>query len=398
MINTSNTSNTKTFPVLYGKSKTNKVKMWSITVENHGDHSIITTLHGYEDGKKQETKITVKSGKNIGKANETSHFQQACSEAESKWNKKKDNEGYTLQKEKNASSGIVEKEKTKTCYFPMLAQDFKKHQSKVTFPAFVQPKLDGYRMIYSNGECTSRQGKSFETIKSTKKLFSELQQVKDIILDGELYIHNGTFEHLGLLRKKKLNQQDMQKLEQIEYHVYDIVDDNLSFKKRLNKLKDLEIKSWQRIKIVQTQEVNSVEDIQKFHEKVTKDNYEGTMVRNANGKYKCKYRSYDLLKFKDFEDSEYPIVDFTFEKDTSGNLQDLIIWICETPNKDYFRVRPQGTQEERRKLFNMCQEDFSRFKGKNLWVKYFELSDKNVPRFPSTMRSTYTQYIRDIIE
>jgi hypothetical protein len=37
-----------------------------------------------------------------------------------------------------------------TIIFPMLANDFNKRKDKISFPLFVQPKLDGYRMIYNS--------------------------------------------------------------------------------------------------------------------------------------------------------------------------------------------------------------------------------------------------------
>lgn len=58
---------------------------------------------------------------------------------------------------------------------------------------------------------------------------------------------------------------------------------------------------------------------------------------------------------------------------------------------------PQGTKEERKELYKKCVENFDQFKGRNLWVKFFcRTADGNL-RFPSTMRSTYTEYIRDEI-
>ena len=95
-------------------------------------------------------------------------------------------------------------------------------------------------MIYNNSAktCNSRQGKAFDAVKRTS-LYKELCCISEnIVLDGELYQHGGIFEHLGLLRKKKLGESDYQKLEQIEYHVYDYVDETKTYKERLEFLKD----------------------------------------------------------------------------------------------------------------------------------------------------------------
>ena len=45
----------------------------------------------------------------------------------------------------------------------------------------------------------------------------------------------------------------------------------------------------------------------------------------------------------------------------------------------------------------MCIENFDQFKGRNLWTKFFEFTNDGSLRFPSTMRNTYTEYIRDEI-
>jgi hypothetical protein len=196
------------FELLTGVDTKGKTKTWEIHVVDCGDYSEIKVKYGYD--KKIETITRVSEGKNLGKKNETTHFQQAVSEAQSKWNKKRDHEGYVT-----TSTTTSTTTSNAPTIFPMLAHDYFKHQSKVKFPVFVQMKLDGYRFVYHNGRCTSRQGTSFDILKETV-LYKELQKIKnDVILDGELYLHNGTFEHLGILRKKKLSGDDLEKLNQI---------------------------------------------------------------------------------------------------------------------------------------------------------------------------------------
>lgn len=96
------------FPTLYGRSTTGKIKQWNVSVDNLEDGSAsITVIHGYSDGKKQQDYKVISSGKNIGKANETTPYEQACSEARSALNKKRD-EGYSESEDsiKEESSGF----------------------------------------------------------------------------------------------------------------------------------------------------------------------------------------------------------------------------------------------------------------------------------------------------
>ena len=144
--------------------------------------------------------------------------------------------------------------------------------------------------------------------------------------------------------------------------------------------------------------MNNEADIKNKHELfVNEDSYEGTMIRNAKGMYKEKFRSYDLLKFKDFTDAEFEIIDYTFEKDTTGSDNNLIVWIIKINEKVQCKVRPKGVKEERQALYEKCTNNFSEFKGRKLWTKFFEYTSDGNLRFPTTKTNTFNSYIRDDI-
>jgi len=405
--------NSQVFETLYGYDVKGKMKSWSIIVTDNGDHSVIKTDFGYVNGKMTTSLQTINTGKNIGKKNETTHYEQAISEAKSKW-KKKSEQGYSTNAtnnnatnnnatNNNATNTENDTDDTNIVTFPMLAQDYHKQKSKLVYPAYIQPKLDGYRMLYNSKTqyCNSRQGKEFGIIRQTD-LYKELTKITgEFVLDGELYLHNGIFEHLGILRKKKLSKDDIQKINQIEYHVYDIVLPETCYEQRYQILIGLfEKLDSQKIKLVLTKVIFSEQELKNSHLEFIKDNYEGSIVRNKAGKYRCKARSSDLLKYKDFEDAEFKIVDFTFEKDTSKDNENLVVWICEIESSTSvqqgtrFNIRPKGTRQERQELYKRGSE----FIGKLLQVKYFELTENQVPRFPTTKSESYTTYIRNIVE
>jgi len=395
------------FNTLYSIDKNGKIKEWTIHVKNNTTNSIITYSSGYIDGKKVTRTLVIDSGKNIGKSNETTHYTQAVLDATSKYNKKLEREGYSLQIPNKATPeqliNNLGLENKVEYYFPMLAQDYFKYPHKLQLPAMIQSKLDGFRCIYNNknGTVMSRQNKSFDAIKQTQ-LYKDLQSSfknQNIVLDGELYIHNGVFEHLGVLRKKTLTTQDLIKLNDIEYHVYDIIDEQKVYIDRYTVLQNLfkQINST-KIKLVDTFEITTENQIKDFHQKFLNDNYEGSILRNKNGLYKCKYRSYDLLKYKNFIDAEYTIVDFTSENDTTGQNKPLIVWVCKTESGNLFNIRPKGEHSERVMLYQKCKDNFNEFKNRKLWVKFFELTENKTPRFPTTKTDSYTSYIRDIIE
>lgn len=394
---------TKTFPILYGVDKNKKIKQWNIKVTKYDNYSELIYSYGYNTGKKVECRQTISKGKNIGKKNETTHFEQAILEAQSKWDKKQDIDKYQIDiiesndtDVKNIKSNTIGSEVTHTL-LPMLAQDYKKHMKKITFPCFIQPKLDGYRMIYNSVSktVTTRTGKDFKILYETE-LYKELIKIP-YSLDGELYVHDKTFvfENYGILRKtKNLTKNDHELLNRIEYHVYDIPDEKLSYNERKQILESLNFIS--KIKLVNTIKCDEKKEIDNHHEIFVKDGYEGSIVRNSNALYKCKYRSYDLLKYKDFDDGEYKIIGFTSEKDTSVNKETnglLVVWICNTTDNKKFNVRPKGTEEERKELYKNADTYINQM----LWVKYFGLTENGIPRFPTTVRDTFTEYIRNTI-
>ena len=94
-----------------------------------------------------------------------------------------------------------------------------------------------------------------------------------------------------------------------------------------------------------------------------------------NGEYRFGYRSRSLLKVKNFLDEEYEIVDFTTGV---GKFEGSIVWICKTDDGQEFKVVPQGTMEERQEAY----ETASTHVGEMLKVKFFELTDDGIPRFP----------------
>jgi hypothetical protein len=103
--------------------------------------------------------------------------------------------------------------------------------------------------------------------------------------------------------------------------------------------------------------------------------YEGTIIRDPQGKYEIGHRSPSLLKLKDFQDGEFKIVGF---KQGSGSFSNSIIFTCEAENGNTFDVLPEGTMEHRAELWNRRDEFLHKF----LTVRYQTLTNDKVPQFP----------------
>ena len=355
---------------LYGIAKSGSVYQWRIyVVHNPNDTGTIHISRGLIDGKKHTTQETIVSGKNLGKVNATTAVGQAIFNAESKRNKKLDSGyDYTIEGSRDKFTNLLK---------PMLAQSYDKHKKKLVYPCYAQPKLDGIR-------CLARRRGDVVTLYSRKgKVLDLVPHINEALLevlndgqcaDGELYTHGWDFQKIiSAIKKTNDNTPD------IQYHIYDLpdmVDRSKPFVKRYSSFERQSITNAPACLVaVETPLIRTEEALMKYEDQCHDEGYEGIMARNIQSEYLFGYRSKDLLKVKRFLDAEYPIVDFTHG--TSIELE-CCIFVCETPEGERFNVRPVGTHEERKVMY----KNGASYVGKLLTVKYQELSNDNVPRFP----------------
>lgn len=376
-----------TFQTLFGESSHGKRKMWAIRVEDREDAGVIITEHGYENGKKVVNERVVSVGKNIGKRNETTPVQQATSEAQSAWNKKKD-AGYAP--EGAAASGVGDDASSMgsteitanvaSVPLPMLAQDFNKRGKSILFPCLVQRKLDGVRCVATVKGLYSRNGKAFphmHHIKAEVRRAADLVGNEGLLLDGELYSDSLTFQEIvGLVKKEKLKSGDEAKLKQIHLCIYDVIDTTADNEVRNAMLAALFASNrFQDLRLLGTELCESKDKVGEFHARYVAEGYEGLMLRNRAGKYRVGVRSTDLQKYKEFEDGEYQVIGY---KEGDGLEKGCVIWLCKTAKGQEFSVRPRGTHEARAELL----KDADFYIGKQLTVRYQELTTDGLPRFP----------------
>lgn len=128
------------------------------------------------------------------------------------------------------------------------------------------------------------------------------------------------------------------------------------------------------IKIVETIKINSEEEVKNYHAKFLSEGYEGTMVRWGNEGYKVNGRSSNLLKFKDFKDESYEVIDVlpSVKNPEQGVVQ------CKNTKGDTFGCGMKFSHSQREEiLFNK-----SDYIGKMAEVRFFEYTDDGLPRFP----------------
>jgi ATP-dependent DNA ligase len=386
-------------------ASTGKGKIWKIRVEDKGTQSEIVIRSGafnfetLEEGKLITNTAIVSVGKNIGKANETTHYTQAVSEAKAKIELKL-REGYDPDpvKASASSSAMLGSGIPK----PMLAQ---KHDptgiqsSSKTLrqmklegkKIIVQPKLDGCRCIVEvkNGRATAYTRKGDVMVIQLDHILNSLVKTvaqssfDTLIIDGELYCDPETmsFNELnGLIKKQSATTDQLERRKLIKYHIYDVMLAQ-GYEKRIKIIANF---ASEHVQVIESKEIIATDsNIQIELERWLELGYEGLMIRQLGMPYENK-RSWQLVKVKIFSDEEFELVDV--EKDVRGDWVGAFIMKMNTPSKDRdgkpittFKAGVSGlTQEEGKEIVR----NKSQYIGKRATVEYFGLSEYKVPRFP----------------
>lgn len=358
--------------MLYTRDKSGKVRWWSVDVIQEDGRVFLEKRFGQVGGKETLTRTEIKKGKNIGKKNETTPMEQAQLEAKSLIKKQMD-AGYVTS---------LEELETRVLILPMLANKWETMAHRINEPFWIQPKLDGVRMLVGRYQgrllMLSRTGKP---IQHMDHIANELQWLEEgCFLDGESYNHDITFEEItGMCRTSLESSASEKPLDKIQFHVFDTFHlENLEkpFEDRWIILQTIfKTHPFQNVKLVPTRLIHTKTEVPEWHSEYVKSGYEGIMVRDARGKYLLADRSNHLLKYKSFETHEYKIVG---AEEAKGRDEGTVVWVCENPKGDRFSVRPRGTQTERKEWL----QNKDKYINKMLTVQYQNLTPDGVPRFP----------------
>jgi ATP-dependent DNA ligase len=390
------------WPTLFKKTSTGAIQQWTIscnlsraseTGDDEMDYvsTIVTTYGQIGSDKMQTTFDRIKEGKNAGKKNETTAFEQAQAEANAKYEKQL-KKGYVTSPEA-AEAGEVS-DLIQGGISPMLAQSFSKHANKIKYPCYAQPKFDGTRMIavVESGKCTLW-SRTRKPITSCPHIVAELERMfpdRDIILDGEAYNfkYKANFEKLISLIRQEVPAPDHT---EIQYHVYDQISSG-TFEERWTELVNIffegisyvapgvdgnpiAIEGFTYCIPCHTVTCESDDAVTELFIQLTNIGHEGIILRNADGLYVNK-RSYDLQKVKTMLDDEFDIVGI---EEGRGRLMGHVgAFICKDVNGNEFKAKMCGDTEMLRKYFG--HHDL--WKNKKLTVQYQGLTAYGIPRFP----------------
>ena len=308
---------------LIRKDKNDRERFTDIHVEDLGDGTadIVKTSGMVGSDKVTVSRTNVKTG-----------YEKALTRAQTMWNN----------------------ENTKgTQILPMLANKWEDRKKYISTPFYVQPKLDGVRLLVSNKGCFSRTGKPVKGVDHLSKGLKEGEW-----LDGECYDPDMSFE--DITSAFKTNPASL------KFYVFDYFDTNqpdLPFTERMKKV------------TVETQLVHNEAAVKKYHDTFVEQGHEGVMIRDRNSTYEVGKRSNYLLKYKEFQTEEYEI---TGAKTGHGRDADAVVWVCKTQDGQEFTVRPEGTIAQREEHY----KNHKKYLGKMLTVRFQNLTALGVPRFP----------------
>lgn len=413
---------TVTSQVLYTMDSQGKTRCWRGIVTPQSDGTaIIENESGLVGGVLSSIPIHVKVGKNIGRKNETTPFEQAVKRMRSAFDKKL-KEGYVLDLADFEESGV------------MKAHNARDSLHKLPEYVYAQHKLDGIRAKFTGkatgNELTSKSNrlhpeflKELPCIAALDHMIEEGQSV-----DGEFYIHGMPLPEItSLVRSYKLCTAEFLRLctpvdngflvnikmadlkdllfvglydtdmileravkvkegiyveadlecielvgsQDLEFWIFDAPDPDMTFEERFLTLNDYRGMSDHHIVVVHTEMIHK-DELDAFNEFAISQGFEGTMLRNPAGKYVFGRKSYDLQKYKNFYDSEFPITGFSIDNQGNPNLKFL-------SDAGYeFEARPIGSAGFRRRLLR----DMDTLIGRQATIRYQTLHKGTlVPQF-----------------
>lgn len=205
---------------------------------------------------------------------------------------------------------------------PMLCSNY--DESKLRFPLFAQPKIDGVRGWNPDGNMVGRSLKSFKN-KHATQFFSRSEFAG---LDGELAAADE--------RDPMLCTKTSSALTTIEgtpfllWHCFDYVTEHtiaMPYSERYKRLQDVVNNLGGHLRYVPSRYCYNLEELLMWDDTFLYDGYEGTIIRDPNGMHKqgrSTVREGGLLRIKRFTEEEATVVGIT-----EGNRNDNVALINE---------------------------------------------------------------------
>ena len=360
--------------VLYSVSKTGKILVWQAMLSpdlNDDGHLEITITSGQQEGKKVNKVRLVKSGKNIGRANETTIQRQAADELDRLYTKQYD-KGYVNDITKVSATKQVGEVKK-----PQLAHKYPDKAHKLCAGEFIltQPKIDGVRCFITMTEdglrFTSRTGKPIPTV---PRIASEIGDKLPMghIMDGELYIEGYELQDIVSVVLPTKNKKT-EELKGVMLHWYDYIPVGKEDESYTSRFIESDL-------VFNPSIINKLKcdlfcevTLEATFDRYIAEGYEGMMLRDSTEGYKFGTRTNALQKYKKMHTEEFQIIDIIESPQDNAPR-----FVCDLRNGNTVTVRLVGDKEENMKYLDNKEE----YLGKWMTVKYQAWTKTGSIQFP----------------
>ena len=340
-----------------------KFRQWSVWTEG----ATVVVEHGQWGGKLTQKRYDAEP-KNAGRSNATTAEEQATTEAKAK----------VVKQKKDGYYDTVEEAADHVEFTPMKAHNSDDHKDKIHFPCFIQPKLNGQRlMIDKEGNAWSKQGEPLQF----PEYWTGVKEAAMVAggLDGEIYAGLESEGGLSLQKIISAFRKKNPDTPKLKLWVYDIPDMQLTFASRNALLEEI-YKTCEAVEVVvvPSQIVNDWDEAVAFAKGVVELGYEGAILRNFDGMYEFGKRSYDLQKLKFRQSAEAVVVSVTQDKNGDGVL------LCQAINGKQTGVQFECLMRKDADE-NINYRKYSNallLVGKAITYEYEELREKLVPTKP----------------
>jgi DNA ligase-1 len=236
---------------------------------------------------------------------------------------------------------------------------------------FVSEKLDGIRGYWNGKNLLTRGGNLIHA----PKWFTQGWPLT--YLDGELWSKRAEFEKISSCVRKHAPQQQItiSCWQKIRFMVFDLPKHSGTFSERIKQIKaemaTTDNHYWQ---IIKQEKVNSIAILNQRLADVVEKGGEGLMLHHQAAYYKIG-RSQDLIKLKQYDDSEAIVVAYIAGKGKYKNMMGSIR--VKMKSGLLFKIGSGFTDEQRKNPPKI---------GSTITFKYIGKTARGVPKFASFLR------------
>lgn len=273
----------------------------------------------------------------------------------------------------------------------MLAKDGKSCKTLnqiISKGVFASPKFDGYRClaVINQGKVTlySRAGTEFLNFPSIAESLERSFPTASLVLDGEIMSDDfQSMQKSAFANKRGTTVGDVKYFVfgYIPYSEWNTKSFNMKTSQRLQELTDLKSSFEENIVLVNQRFITSADDAYKFEAECMEQGYEGAMLLPDIPYYLGK-KSNKLLKLKTMQSQDCRIVGL-YEGE-AGSRNDGVMGGVDLIQENGVACRCGSgfTDSDREYMWNNKAE----FIGKIAEIKYQELTEDGVMRFPVFLR------------